>query len=140
MKIGQLSELSECTIQTIRYYEKEKLLDPPPRSEGNFRLYDNNALSRLRFIKRCRSLGMTLAEIHQLFNLQKNQSESCQKVSNMIDSRVEEVQVKIKELQQLKTELKALREKCNDNSAIEACGILEDLSKTDRKLLAYSSG
>jgi len=129
MKIGQLSELSDCSIQTIRYYEKEGLLEAPRRSEGNFRLYDQNALNRLKFVKRCRTLGITLSEIHQLLDLQKSQSKSCSEVSSMIDKRVQEVQVKISELQHLETELLKLRQKCHDDTAIEECGIIENLTE-----------
>ena len=128
MKIGQLSALSDCSIQTIRYYEKEGLLEAPLRSEGNFRLYDQTALNRLKFVKRCRTLGITLSEIHQLLDLQKAHSESCTEVSGMIDKRVREVQIKINELQQLETELHALRNKCDNDTAIDECGIIENLA------------
>lgn len=63
MKIGQLSKVSGCSIQTIRYYEKEGLLNLPSRSEGNFRLYDDRALKELEFVKHCRSLDIPLADI-----------------------------------------------------------------------------
>ena len=51
MKIGELSKLSGCSIQTIRYYEKEALLSPPMRTEGNFRIYNEQILKELLFIK-----------------------------------------------------------------------------------------
>ena len=86
MKIGKLSELSGCSIQTIRYYEKEGLIEKPSRSEGNFRVYDESALSRLKFIRRCRTLDITLAEIRQLLDLQQTPSESCSEISDMIET------------------------------------------------------
>jgi len=61
MKIGKLSKVSGCSIQTIRYYEKENLISNPNRSEGNFRLYDNNSLKELEFVKHCRSLDIPLS-------------------------------------------------------------------------------
>ena len=91
MKIGRFSKLSDCSIQTIRYYEKEGLIDPPQRSEGNFRLYDELALSRLKFIRRCRTLDITLAEIRQLLDLQQTPSESCGQISDMIDHHIVDV-------------------------------------------------
>ena len=130
MKIGHLSKLSECSVQTIRYYEKEGLLDPPRRSEGNFRLYDQSALNQLKFIKRCRTLGITLSEIHQLIKLQNVHSESCSEVSSMIEKRVEEVQLKINELQHLEKELLKLCQKCHDDKNIDECGIIEDLTES----------
>ncbi len=130
MKIGQLSQLSGCSIQTIRYYEKERLLESPPRSDGNYRLYDKTALERLKFVRRCRTLGVTISEIHQLLELQKKSSESCREVSSLINKKAEEVQFKIKELQHLETELLSLREKCHDDTAIAECGIIENLTET----------
>ena len=129
MKIGKLSELSDCSIQTIRYYEKEGLIDIPSRSEGNFRIYDESTLSRLKFIRRCRTLDITLAEIHQLLNLQRMPSESCSKVNNMIDRHIIDVQNKIEELKALETELKDLRKTCRDDTVIDGCGIMDNLSK-----------
>lgn len=128
MKIGKLSELSQCSIQTIRYYEKEGLIDPPRRSEGNFRLYDQNALTRLKFIRRCRTLDITLTEIRQLLELQRIPSEPCSQVNAMIDSHILEVKSKITELQALANELKYLRMKCHDGTVIDECGIMENLS------------
>ena len=66
MKIGELSKRTDCSIQTIRYYEKEKLLQSIQRSEGNYRLYDEAAVEQLGFIKLCRSLDLSLSEIRQL--------------------------------------------------------------------------
>ena len=129
MKIGKLSELSNCSIQTIRYYEKEGLIDSPRRSEGNFRLYDDLALSRLQFIRRCRTLDITLTEIRQLLDLQQTPSESCSQVSNMIDRHITDVRNKIKELKSLESELQGLCTKCHDDTVIEDCGIMENLSQ-----------
>jgi Cd(II)/Pb(II)-responsive transcriptional regulator len=129
MKIGQLSSLSDCSIQTIRYYEKEGLIDAPSRSEGNFRLYDQAALSRLQFIRRCRTLDIALAEIRQLLDLQQTPSESCQLVSAMVDRHITDVQYKIEELSALKNELMSLREKCHDDTVVDDCGIMESLTK-----------
>ena len=131
MKIGKLSSLSDCSIQTIRYYEKEGLIDTPSRSEGNFRLYDHTALSRLQFIRRCRTLDITLAEIHQLLDLQQTPSESCDQVSDMVDKHISEVQHKIEELGTLEEELQNLRAKCHDDTIVDECGIMEDLTVPD---------
>ena len=69
MKIGELSKHSDCSIQAIRHYEKLGLLPQTQRSEGNFRLYDTQALQRLLFIKHCRHLDISLVEIKDLIQL-----------------------------------------------------------------------
>lgn len=129
MKIGKLSKLSDCSIQTIRYYEKEGLIDTPQRSEGNFRLYNELALSRLKFIRRCRTLDITLAEIRQLLDLQQSPSEPCGHINDMIDHHIIDVKNKIEELKALKHELQDLRKKCHDGTVIDECGIMANLSK-----------
>lgn len=61
MKIGELSKVTGCSVQTIRHYEKEHLIASAERSEGNFRLYDEAAVEQLLFIKQCRSLRSQFA-------------------------------------------------------------------------------
>ena len=68
MKIGELAKLTGCSVQTIRYYEKEHLLESKNRSEGNFRLYDSSAVEQLMFIKHCRSLDLALYEVRELID------------------------------------------------------------------------
>ena len=63
MKIGELSTASSTAIETIRYYEREGLLPPPGRTEGNFRIYEASHLERLQFIRYCRGLDMSLDEV-----------------------------------------------------------------------------
>lgn len=63
MKIGELAKVTQTQAETIRFYEREGLLTEPPRSNGNYRLYGQEHLERLAFIRHCRSLDMTLDEI-----------------------------------------------------------------------------
>ena len=66
MKIGELARATETVIETIRFYEREGLLPPPARSEGNFRIYETKHVERLQFIRYCRGLDMSLAEARVL--------------------------------------------------------------------------
>ena len=127
MKIGQLSQVSGCSIQTIRYYEKEGLLNPPNRSEGNFRLYDVKAQKQLEFVKHCRSLGIPLSDIRTLLDLKNSPEESCITVNDLISNQLELVNKRIKELRELKTELQIMQKACSADSTVERCGILKTL-------------
>jgi Cd(II)/Pb(II)-responsive transcriptional regulator len=127
MQIGKLSQLSQCSIQTIRYYEKKGLINQPLRSEGNFRIYDSASLARLNFIRRCRTLDITLAEIQQLLILQQQPSESCREISDLVDHHIDDVQMKIKEMKALQRELQILRKTCQKSTVIDECGILDKL-------------
>ncbi len=66
MKIGELAQATQTDIQTIRFYEREKLLRPLGRTAGNYRIYDESDVHRLAFIRHCRSLDMSLDEIRLL--------------------------------------------------------------------------
>ena len=66
MKIGELADMAQCTVETVRYYEKEGLLPAPARTTGNFREYGAEHVDRLCFIRNCRALDMSHSEIRTL--------------------------------------------------------------------------
>lgn len=127
MKIGQLAKFSGCSIQTIRYYEKEGLLKSPNRSEGNFRLYDEDALKELEFVKHCRSLDISLSDIKTLLDLKNRPQESCSSINNLIANQLNLVNQRIKELRALKSELQIMKKACSSDNTVESCGIMKTL-------------
>lgn len=132
MKIGELAKLTGCSVQSIRYYEKEKLLPSMRRSNGNFRLYDLATVEQLKFIKHCRNLDLSLAEILQLIELNQQPGMQCDDVNNMVDAHVEQVALRIKELQHLQKQLKSLRDSCSKYRTVKECGILQNLSESQK--------
>jgi Cd(II)/Pb(II)-responsive transcriptional regulator len=128
LKIGELAKRSGCSIQAIRYYENEQLLPSARRSEGNFRLYDQAALEKVLFIKQCRSLDLSLAEIRHLIEMNNSPSTRCDDVSKMVDSHIEEVEERMRDLEGLRLKLHMLRDSCSNDRTIEECGILQNLS------------
>ncbi len=128
MKIGELAKLTGCSVQTIRYYEAEKLLPSTRRSEGNFRLYDAASAEQLVFIRLCRGLDLSLSEIRQLLILKRSPNAQCDEVNRMIEVHIQQVESRIRELTQLNEMLKALRGRCSDQRTVEQCGILQTLS------------
>lgn len=133
MKIGELAKKTDCSVQTIRYYEKEKLLCTAQRSDGNFRLYNEAAVEQLQFIKLCRSLDLSLSEIRQLLSLKSSQGAQCDQVNLMMDDHIQQVETRIKELVQLREYLKVLRRSCPSERTVEQCGILQKLSSNPPK-------
>ncbi len=127
MKIGELAKLTGCSIQSIRYYEKEGLLNSILRSEGNFRLYNDESVRQLIFIKRCRSLDISLSEIHQLSSLKATPEQNCNDVNKLFDKHLQQVDLKIAELKKLKSQLLDLRHKCSDENIVEDCAIIQKL-------------
>lgn len=127
VKIGELSKLTGCKTVTIRYYEKEGLLKSSERTEGNYRLYDDDDIERLRFIRHCRQHGISLAEIRDLLAFRDRPTANCDWINSLIDKHIAEVEKQIKDLEHLRWHLENLRHKCSGGKKGE-CGILENLS------------
>jgi len=128
MKIGELAAAAQCTVETIRYYEKEHLLPKAERTGGNYRLYDDHHLERLRFIRNCRALDMSHEEVRLLLRQLDNASADCQPVNDLIDEHIGHVEMRIAELRQLKKQLADLRHQCRSKKSIRKCGIVRRLS------------
>lgn len=129
MKIGELGHATGTAVETIRYYEREGLLAPPMRTAGNFRIYGDRHVERLSFIRRCRSLDMTLAEIRALLRFKDAPTENCQDVNTLLDAHIGHVRSRIRELQALEEQLRGLRDCCREASDAAHCGILQELSQ-----------
>lgn len=129
IKIGELAKRTESTVETIRYYEKEGLLPEPARSDGNYRLYGEAHIERLRFIRHCRTLDMALDEVRTLLQYRDTPNEECGDVNALLDEHIHTVETRVEELMQLKQHLLALRQKCASTAPIASCGIL--LALTD---------
>lgn len=128
LKIGALASRTGSSVETIRYYEQQKLLPQPPRSAGNYRLYGEVHVKRLQFIRHCRSLDMTLDEIRALLDLRDRPEEDCGEVNTLLDNHIGHVAHRIEELKALQTQLEELRSRCRTVQSTEACGILQSLA------------
>jgi Cd(II)/Pb(II)-responsive transcriptional regulator len=128
MKIGELALAAKTQAETIRYYERERLLPQAPRSGGNYRIYGPEHLERLAFIRHCRSLDMTLDEIRRLLRFKDAPEDNCAEVNMLLDDHIGHVASRIRELKQLEKQLKLLREQCGEAQNAGRCGILSELS------------
>ena len=125
MKISELAKKTQTLSGTIRFYERQGLLKEPPRSNGNYRLYEREHLERLAFIRHCRSLDMTLDEIRALLLFQDAPRENCHAVNAVLDEHIEHVAQRIRDLKAFQKELKLFRQQC-DGMAAE-CSVLDGL-------------
>ena len=121
--IGKASKLTDCNIETIRYYEKEKLVAEPPRSDGGHRIYSNEHIQRLIFIRRSRELGFSMKEIRQLLSLVDGKLVSCELVKDMADVHREKIRAKITDLRKMERSLKELSSQCSGND-VPDCPII----------------
>lgn len=135
MKIGTLASATGVPIDTIRHYEREGLLPQAARTEGNYRIYDETHAQRLSFIRHCRGLDMTLAEIRVLLHFKDAPSADCGEVNALLDEHIGHVAHRIRELRALEKQLRGLRETCRMTQNAEHCGILnqlDSLARSDR--------
>jgi Cd(II)/Pb(II)-responsive transcriptional regulator len=127
MRIGDLSRETGTPVETIRYYERMNLLQAPPRSDANYRVYGAPHLERLQFIRACRSLDISLDKIRSLLAWRANPEAGCDGVNRMLDTHIEAVEHRIRELHLLQRQLRDLRLSCHAVDSIKNCKILQAL-------------
>ena len=128
MKIGELAQVAQCTVETVRYYEKAGLLPETARTAGNFRVYGPGHVERLCFIRNCRALDMSHEEIHTLLGLVDHPQTRCEAINTVLDQHSAHVRARIEELSKLEMQLQTLREQCHNEQAVDTCGILQGLA------------
>ena len=126
--IGIVAEQTGCNIETIRYYEKEGLLAPPPRSAGGHRLYSTDQIERLTFIRRSRELGFSIAEIKQLHSISDKVEVSCENVKEIADKHLEDIAAKIADLIKMQSVLSELSTQCSGKD-VPDCPIISALQR-----------
>ena len=127
MRIGEVATLTETPVDTIRYYERQGLLPAPARTASNYRSYSTAQVERLHFIRRCRGLDMSLAEIRSLLVFCDQPQRHCHDVNTVLDEHIRDVDQRIEELNRLARELKQLRAVCRAPGEAEHCRILTTL-------------
>lgn len=131
LSIGALARQAGCTVPTIRYYEEIGLLPAANRTEGGQRLYGEQAIRRLSFIRRVRSFSFSIEQVRELVSLSDEPGRPCLEVRDIASLHLSEVRKKISELQELEAQLERFVGSCNTacagGTALD-CTILEDLA------------
>jgi len=126
--VGQIAEEVGINVETIRYYEKLKLLPKPKRRESRYRIYDETDLKRLSFIKRAKELGFTLKEIKELFGLKIDSDARCGDVKHLTEHKLKDVDNRISDLKKIRHVLVKLITQCvNEEVSSNECPILESI-------------
>lgn len=131
MKISELAALTDVSTDTIRYYEKIGLLPAAHRDTNNYRMYTQEHVRYLKFVKNCRQLDMTQEEIQRLLALTTAPNEPCHEINALLDEHIKHVQNKIAELKQAEIMLLQVREQCQLPTEVRRCGILEGLEQIE---------
>ena len=124
--IGELSRLTDVNIETIRYYEKIKMLQAPPRTEGGHRVYGATETRTLGFIRRSRELGFSLDEIRALLRLGGPEKATCREVRKIAAHHLEDIRAKLGDLKKLERLLAKTVAQCSGNTAPD-CPVLDIL-------------
>ena len=132
MKIGELSKRSGLSAHTLRFYEKQGLLEVKLRSESNYRLYSAEDLDTALFIKRSRDIGFSLDEISVFLSIRADRpAHICADAKVITELKITEVSEKISELQQMLSALHKLSDACcGGNESAELCSIMDALELT----------
>ncbi len=124
-KIGTVAKLTGFGVETIRYYEHAGVLPAPDRAENGYRLYGDDQVRRLRFIKRCRELGFTLENVRSLLSLSDGEHTCCE-VKDVAGAHLKNIRGNIRDLQTIEQVLHDLVEQCSGDTSPD-CPILEAL-------------
>jgi MerR family transcriptional regulator, mercuric resistance operon regulatory protein len=128
ISIGELSRQSDCSVETIRYYERIGLLPKPRRNGGRFRRYGADDVARLKFIRRARQLGFSLEDVRALVSLASGPREVvCAEARQLAAVRVAEVRAEIADLQAIERILTGAICQC-DVAHDPGCPIIEVIS------------
>ena len=126
MKISTVAANSGCNLETIRYYERIGLMPPPERTPNGYREYSEADVEQLRFISRGRGLGFSLHEIRSLLRLAQDPGLSCSEVDQLARKHLDDILVRLKDLQRMAHELERTIDHCGGGQRGE-CTILDSL-------------
>lgn len=131
--VGVLSRMAELPASTVRYYDRRGLLKPRARTEGNYRIYDRDALERLRFIRAAVSNGFTLEDIETLLTFRDGNSPACHGVQDLIKDRLDELRNRAGELARVQAALKSMLRRCRASERTGKCQVIERLGNTSHQ-------
>lgn len=130
LTIGELARQAGVPTSTLRYYERCRLLRPCQRSSGNYRLYDAQALDRLRFIRAAQSNGFTLDDITALLDFRDGRTSPCRQVQGLIEERLADLERRVEQMRQVQAVLKSALAVCREAERDNRCAVLEDLNRS----------
>ncbi len=128
MTIGQLARKSGLTPRAIRYYEQLGLVQPPLRTDSNYRLFDSDSVERLHFISKCRSLGFSIAQITDVLSITDNSADTCVEVGELAKHHLILIDGKLHDLMRMRISLAKSTAGCGLDVPI--CPVLELLKKS----------
>jgi len=127
LTIGQLAKQSGVGVETLRYYERQKLIPEPPRRRSGYRQYPPETVNRIRFIRRAKELGFSLKEIDELLALRAESAGQCAEVLARAQRKIDDIAQRIASLERMKHALEQLANSCSKSGTSGDCPILDAL-------------
>lgn len=126
-RIGQVATLTGASVETIRFYEHERLIPEPPRSRSGYRQYPDETVRRVRFIRRAKQLGFTLGEVREFLELRNEPGTVCEDVKTRVLGKIGEIDRKAADLARIRAVLVDLADRCEPTADLDVCPVLEAL-------------
>lgn len=127
LTIGKLAKRAEVNVETVRYYERRGLIPRPPQRNSGYRQYPQDIVARIQFIKRAKELGFSLKEISELLSLRVDPNTTCGDVKRRAETKITDIEEKIRVLQRIKKALTRLIVLCSGEGPTSECPIMEVL-------------
>src|SRR5262245_23410929 len=127
LTVGRVARLAGVGVPTLRFYERAGILSQPARTASNYRVYSDEAVKRVRFIRRAQELGFTLKEIKELLALRVSRRANCDPVRVRAEAKIADIQARIKSLRQMSRALSKFAAECEMHSPGVDCPLLEYL-------------
>jgi len=134
MKIGTISKQTGLSIDTIRFYEKQKLFVIRGRTPGGYREYNSESIELLNFIAKCRALDISIPDIRKLLDVRSRSAKSCREANIVIAEQLKNLRRRIKELKTLESNLAQLRSVCNQELEPSRCEIIKALDSGSKRV------
>lgn len=132
LNIGQVAKQTGISVEAIRFYEKQGLIEVPLRSASGYRQYQAATVKRIRFIQRAKEVGFTLKDVNELLSLRREPGATCTDIKLQATQKIEEIDQKIHDLGQIRSALASMIMKCRGRGSLAECPILEEL-EMDKK-------
>ena len=126
---GTVARLAEVNVETLRFYERRGLLPKPPRTASNYRMYSDEDVRRVRFVKQAQQLGFSLAEIDELLNLRAQPGASSAEVCERAKAKIHDIEQKIEILRRMRNTLDELVHQCSGKGPVSSCAILKSIEE-----------
>jgi MerR family mercuric resistance operon transcriptional regulator len=133
LTIGQVARRAGFGIETVRFYERNGLIEEPPRRASGYRQYPETVIARLHFIKRAKELGFSLREIKELLSLRLDPAATCSDIRERAEAKIADIEGKIQSLARMKEALTGLTTSCGGMGPVYECPILEALEREERR-------